>query len=322
MRKTLQFAVLCAACSIALQGSLQARAQSKPNAGLNFSVPEPAALPYSSSLGSFGAASAIPDPPEPSPEGTERPFTPPDMAEYYGLASRMSVGSGISPFGIGIKSAVILTEYFDARADVGLFLYDTGRFEVSGTNVDANIHLASMSAKLDWYPTKSIWRITPGLMLYNGNRLSANIGITGGTSIGVNGKTYFSANANPVTGATPLGGNVAVGLNTVKPAFVISGGFGRFVPHSRRHWSFPSEVGVAFTGKSTLDVNLSGWVCTDAKQKNCSNVADQTNPIGVAFNDNLQAALTKWRRDLGKVPIFPIFASGVMYSFDLPSSRR
>ena len=244
------------------------------------------------------------------------------MEEHYGMASRMSVGSGISPFGIGIKSAIILTPYFDARVDTGLLLYDTGPFEVSGTHVDADIHLVSMTAKLDWYPTNSVWRITPGLMLYNGNRLSANVAINGGTSIGVNGKTYFSANANPVTGATPLGGNVVLSLNTTKPAFVITGGFGRFVPHSRRHWSFPSEVGVAFTGKSDLNVNLTGWVCTNPKQTKCSNVADPNNPVGVEFNNDLQTALTRWRKDLGKVPIFPVFASSVMYSFDLPAARR
>jgi hypothetical protein len=248
-------------------------------------------------------------------------WVPPDMAEHYGMLSRFSIGSGLSPVGIAVQGAVILNERADARLDSNWFLYDTGRFEVSGVNVDGNFHFTSATAKLDWYPTASVWRISPGVMLYNGNRMSGALRLNGGTNFNVNGKDYWSASANPVTGATPLTGNVRIGLNRNKPAFTITGGFGKFVPHSHRHWSFPTEFGVAFVGAPTLDVSLSGWACTDKKQTQCTDISDPNNPIGAQFQSNLNTAVAKWRKELSSVQIYPIVSTSFMYSFDLPSGR-
>ena len=185
---------------------------------------------------SYGPSSemALPDPPEPSPAGRDQPFTPPDMQMHYGRFSRIGVGSGISLLGIGIKGAIILGERLDTRVEGDFYFHDTGRFEIEGFNVDANFHLDTISAKLDWYPTNSVWRITPGVMLFSGERVGANIVINGGTSFSIDGKDYYSATANPVTGATPVNGTVAIGLNPRRPAFTISGGFGKVIPRSRR----------------------------------------------------------------------------------------
>ena len=298
--------------------SLPSKAQLASPVSHSPAEPTSGLQPFSSSaLPSEPApAWATADPADPSPKH-EDPFVPPGMVEHYGFLSRMSVGSGLSPFGIGAKGAVILNEHVDARLDTSWFWYNTGRIEISGVDAVGDFHLASMAAKLDWYPTNSVWRLSPGLLFYNGNRASATLDLTGGTNFTVNGKDYWSASANPVTGATPLQGDVKLGLHTDTPAFTISGGFGRFVPHSHRHWSFPSEIGVAFTGPPTLNVNLSGWVCTDKKQTHCSNIDDPSNPVGIEFQNNLNTALAKWRHDLDRVHIYPIFSTAFMYSFNL-----
>ena len=321
MRKPFHFVVLCSACSIILLGWGQAQTQFKPDAGSTSTLPTP--QPYSSSRVSFDASgdAALPDPPDPSPEGKEEPWVPPDMTKHYGRFSRMGVGGGISPLGIGIRGGVILAEAADLRVDTNLFFYDTGRFEINGFNVDANFHLDSINTKVDWYPFKNPWRITPGVMWYNGNRISATLDIRGGTNLTLNGKDYWSAKTNPATGATPLTGNVAIGLNPRKPAFTIATGFGSYIPRSRRHWSFPTEFGVSFTGAPTIDVNMAGWVCTDKQQTQCSSLTG-SDPIAIQFNNSLQAQIAKYRRDAGKAPIFPIFSGGVMYSFDLPAANR
>jgi hypothetical protein len=64
-------------------------------------------------------------------------------------------------------------------------------------------------------------------------------------------------------------------------------------------------------------VNVAGTACTDKAQSHCSNVADESNPVGLAFNQNLQARLTQWRKDLANVPVSPIFSYGVVYSFNI-----
>jgi hypothetical protein len=270
--------------------------------------------PFSSSA--FSASdSALPEPPDPSPAGREQPFTPPGMEEHYGFLSRMSIGSGISPYGIGVKGAVILSEYADARVDSSWFFYNTGHVEIGGVNAQGDFHLATLGAALDWYPTKSVWRISPGLYFYDGNRISADLNLSGGTDISINGKDYFSSTADPLTGKVDLG------LHSHTPAFTITGGFGKFIPHSKRHWSFPSEFGVAFAGPPTLNVAVSGSVCTDKRQTHCSAVDDPTNPVGIQFQNNLDTALAKWRHNLDYVHIYPIFSFSFMYSFDLPRGR-
>jgi hypothetical protein len=303
-----------------LAGSL--RAQFLPPAERHITSagnrPLPLGMFDSHAAADLAPSPSLPDPPEPSFAVREHPNVETDVTENWGPLSRYGIGGDVSPLGIGIKGAVVLSEYFDARLDTNFFLYDTGRFEISGVNVDANFHLVSMATKLDWYPGNSVWRLSPGLMFFNGNRLSANLNLTSGTSFSVNGTTYISANPNPVTGATPVAGNVAVGLGTNKPEFTVSGGWGRFIPHSHRRWSFPSEFGLVFMGAPSLDVHLSGWACTDKQQTQCTNLGDPTNPIAIQFNTNLQTALTKWRRDLGKVTVYPIVSFSFMYSFDSP----
>jgi hypothetical protein len=276
--------------------------------------------PFSSSADP-GTDPALPDPPDPSPAGREAPFTPPGMTEHYGFLSRLGVGSGISPYGIGAKGVVILGEPFDARVDSSWFFHNTGHIEVNGYNVVGDFHLATLGAALDWYPTKSVWRLSPGLLFYDGNRLSGDLTLDGGTNISINGTEYYSAYANPATGATPLTGKVDLGLHSHTPAFTATGGFGRFVPRSHRHWSFPSEFGVAFAGPPTINVAVAGWVCSDKRQTKCSDVGDTSTTVGKEFNDDLQSALAKWRHNLDVVHIYPIFSFSFMYSFDLPAGR-
>lgn len=263
------------------------------------------------------AAPALPSAPEPAGAGYDHYEVAPSATWHQIPFSRVGIGANVSPLGIGIEGAIVLNHYFDGRVNGNFFNYDTGRFEVDGFNVDAKLHMASVAAALDWYPLGSVWRISPGVMFFNGNQLSGTGTITSGSSFQLENQTYYSANPNPATGATPLVGTGVLGLHTHTPAFTVTGGFGKFIPRSNRHWSFPSEFGVAFTGAPTINVNLTGWACLDARQTECSNVADPTSPIAIDFNDNLQARLNSWRRDLNKVQVYPIFAYSVVYSFNI-----
>ena len=235
----------------------------------------------------------------------------------YGPLSRVGIGADLSPLGVGIKSATILTRYFDARLLINFFNYTSGKFEVSGIRTNATLHLFSAGAALDCYPRNSFWRLSTGLMLHNGNRFSANGVAVPGQSFTVNGQKFYSANANAVTGATPVAGSGVLGLNTRQPEFFLSGGFGRFVPHSERHWSFPSEFGVVFMGSPTVDLATSGWVCKGTEAGSCSPVSSAT-PVATDFNNALQAQLTKWRQSLSSFRVYPVISYGVVYSFDVP----
>jgi len=269
--------------------------------------------------GDVAAAAALPpEPPGPAAAVHEYPGTPTDVTEDWTPFSRIGFGTDLSLLGFGVKSAAVLTEVFDARLEAGFYSYSNGESHINGVNVDAHVRLASMAAKVDWYPMNSVFRLSPGIMLFNGNDLSSDLSVDSGTSFSVNGITYFSAKPNAATGATPFTGKVDVGLHSITPAFTLSGGFGRYIPRSHRHWSFPFEIGAIFTGAPSLNVTVGGWVCKDYKQTLCSDLSDQSNPVAISFNRNLQTALTKYRHDLSVVQVYPILSYGVMYSFNTP----
>jgi hypothetical protein len=274
----------------------------------------------SGTLFALNGAPAFPDPPDPQPiegGGREHFNVTPSAEQHQQPFSRIGIGADVSLLGIGIKEAIVLDQTFDARLMENFFSYTSSRFEVEGFNVNANLHLASTAASLDWYPMNSIWRLSPGVMFYNGNQMSGTINVVPGTSFSLNNQTFYSASANPATGATPLAGTGVLKMYGHQPALTLAGGFGRFIPRSERHWSFPSEFGVVLIGAPTISVNTTGWVCSDYAQTQCSNLADATNPVGIAYNTQLKAQLAKWQNDLNKVTVYPIFTYSVVYSFDI-----
>jgi len=270
---------------------------------------------------SSSSASALPDAPDfafsPAPEPAEGAGNPqregvPYTAEWHQQPfSRIGIGADVSLLGIGIKAATPLDQYFDLRGLFNFFSYHQPRIEVDGFNIYGSLHLASVAAAADFYPKNSIWRLSGGLFLYNGNKVNVATDVAGGTSFKLNGATYYSSTVNPVTGT------VALNLNTLKAAPMFSFGFGRFVPHSNRHWSFPTEFGAIYMGTPSLVVTTAGDVCTDQAQTNCSSVSDQNTTVGQAFNSSLNAQLTKWRKTLNRIQFYPIFSYSVVYSFNI-----
>lgn len=270
-----------------------------------------------SNSGSLGdaddAGAALPAAPEPGfAGGNPQREGVPWAAEWHNQPfSRVGIGADVSLLGIGIKGAVILDEYFDARVDLNFFSYTSPKIEVDGVRVNGNLHLGSGAAKVDLYPKNSIWRVSAGMMMWDGNRATANLSVVGGTSFKLDNTTFYSSTADPLTG------NGLVQFDTLKPAPMASFGFGRFIPRSNRHWSFPTEFGLIYEGSPSLVVNTAGSVCSDQAQTQCSGISDPNSPVGQAYNQSLQAQLNKWRTDLDKVKIYPIFSYSVVYSFNI-----
>ena len=254
---------------------------------------------------------------EASPEGgagqTALPAKGP--RDSVGPFSRIALGAGLSPLGIQLQAATNLSSHFNLRATGNFFNYSTN-FTNSGITATAKLNLASAGASVDVYPFRAGFRISPGLLFYNGNQLTATTAVPGGTSFTLNGTTYYSANANSTTGATPVNGNATLGLNTTKPAFTITTGWGNMIPRNG-HWSFPFEIGVAVIGAPSVNVNLGGWACYDPAQTECTNISSTTNPIAIAIQSNLTAQVAKWTTDLNPLKTYPIVSAGVAYSFHI-----
>ena len=263
------------------------------------------------------AEDELPFAPEPTGGGYDHYEVAPAATWHQVPFSRIGIGANINPLGVGIQSAIVLNHYFDARLVVNFFDFNTGRYEIEGFNTNTDLHMFSTGALLDYYPLGSVFRISPGLMFYNGNQITGNTAVVPGTSFKLNNTTYYSATPNPARGAVPLAATGGVNLNRTKPAFMLTGGFGKVIPRSNRHWSFPFEIGALFMGSPTLNVNVTGWACLNARQTICGDVDDPTNPVAIAFNRDLNSQLAKYRKDLAAWTVYPIISSSVVYSFNI-----
>lgn len=232
-----------------------------------------------------------------------------------GPLSRIGIGAGVSPLGIQLQAATNLTGHLNLRATGNFFNYST-TFTSNGIAADAKLNLASAGIQADLYPFRSGFRVSPGLLFENQNQLTAATNVAPGTSFTLNSTTYYSANANAGTGATPVVGTGTLGLNTTKPAFMATVGWGN-TARGDHHLSFPFDIGAAFVGAPSVKVNLTGWACQDEAQTMCSNLADPNNPISAAVQSNLSAQVAKWTSDLNPLKTYPIVSVGVVYSFSV-----
>ena len=230
--------------------------------------------------------------------------------------SRMAFGAGVSPLGIGFQVATNVNRHLNIRGTGNVFKYSTN-FTTNGLTANANLNLASAGVALDYYPTRLGFRVSPGVLFYNGNLLSASDTVAGGTSFTLNNQTFYSANANTATGATPVSGNAALGLNSTKPAFTITTGWGNMIPRKGGHLSVPFELGVAVTGQPSLNATLGGWACYDQAQTECTNISSTTDPIAIAVQSDLQAQIAKWKSDLSPLKTYPIISIGIAYAFHI-----
>jgi hypothetical protein len=306
------------AALLLLAAAPPARTQSAPLPPSSLSSPSLASAPTTNSTPALPSA---PDPATPASLPADHPVEPYPTNFFYLPFSRVGIGGDVSPLGIGVKGALLLNTVFDARLMQNFFSYSSGRFELSNVNVNASLRLRSTAAAFDWYPFRSVWRFSAGALFLNGNQIAGTTRIASGTSFKLNGQTFYSADPTKVPGAAPITGSGLLGIHTHNPALTLSGGFGRFIPRSERHWSFPSEFGVAFTGPPTVNLNMDGWACLDQKETQCGNVSDASNPVAIQFNNAVQTRLTKLRQSLNSIQIYPLFSYSAVYSFDIRTPR-
>jgi hypothetical protein len=229
--------------------------------------------------------------------------------------SKIAIGTGFSPLGFQISLTTNLHAHLNLRTTGNIFGYST-TYTSDGIPVDGNLNLKSAGAALDIYPFRNGFRVSPGLLFYNDNGVSAKAAVAGGTSFTLNDQTYYSALANPATGATPVTGSGSMNLHMTNPAFTITAGWGNTLPR-HGHWSFPFEVGVAFTGAPRVQATLNGWACYDQAQNLCTDVNSPTDPIALEIQKDLRSEVDKWASDVEWLKTYPIASFGVAYSFSL-----
>lgn len=226
--------------------------------------------------------------------------------------ARVAFGGGISLMGVNMQMATNLDKHTNLRVYGNFFNYTENNITVSNFDMNAKMNFATAGVSMDYYPfPRHGLRLSPGVMLYNQNKISANaIGATG-SNIKLDGQEYYSETSDPLTV------NGSLGLNTNKQAFTLTTGWGNMIPRKGGHWSFPFELGAAFTGTPTVNLALGGSACTtesDAATSGASCVPMASDSTAQA---NLTAQIAKWKNDLNPLKVYPIFSFGISYAFHI-----
>jgi len=211
--------------------------------------------------------------------------------------------------GVNLQMAVIANRYMNLRGTGNFFNYSINNVSVNGLQASGTLNFSSAGAAVDFYPFPNHGlRLSPGVLFLNRNQVAATVIAPGGTSFTLDGYTYYSSLANPVTGMAGLG------LNTQNPAFTITTGWGNMIPRRGGHLSFPFEIGAAFIGSPSVNMALtSGQVCADpAGTLGCMDVVGNAQ-----IQSNLQAQRAKYQNDVNPFRFYPIVSTGIAYSFNL-----
>lgn len=223
---------------------------------------------------------------------------PADNGRMFG--SKIGVGVKMSLLGFGVEAATPVTYHTNVRVGFNAFGY-SHNFTNDGINYNADLNFRSFETHFDWFPFSGSFHLSPGLMLYNGNRIQANAAVPGGEQFTLGGTTYTSDAADPISGTGK------VGFATVAPTFLL--GFGNLVPRRAKHFSVPVEIGAVIEGAPKATLNLQGTAC-DPSGLTCQNVADD-----VPFQNNVIAQQNKLNHDMSSFKVYPILSVGFGYKF-------
>jgi hypothetical protein len=232
--------------------------------------------------------------------------------------SRLGLSVGIGAMGINMQAAVEANRHLNIRGIGNYFKYTVNDIKVSGgngasgTKANAGLNFATAGVALDYYPWPNHgFRLSPGVMLYNQNVISATGTASPGDSITLNSTKYYADSVNPFSL------NPRLGLNTHQQAFTATMGWGNLISRRGGHFSVPFEIGAVFTGVPTLALNITGNGCTNS----ADTAINGPSCVNMATNSNAQAAIAaqiaKYQSDLNPLKVYPILSVGIGYNFRL-----
>jgi hypothetical protein len=212
--------------------------------------------------------------------------------------SKVALGLKASTLGTGLELATPLSRSLNLRVGANIFAFGY-TFSIDGVVYNSDLHFRSAQASLDWFPTHSSFHISPGI-LYGRNSLSALATVPPGQSFSLGDQPLINSIDDAIGGTAS-----AVFPRNFAPTLMV--GFGNMIPRTGNHFSFPLELGVAFTGRPQIDLKLSGTACTT---DGCFySVTDPTTQIA------LQKEIVKLNNDVRWFPVYPIVSAGVAYRF-------
>jgi hypothetical protein len=203
--------------------------------------------------------------------------------------------------GGGAEVAVRLTHYTNIRAGFNVLSYSRD-FNKDGITYNGTLGFKIVEAHYDIFPFAANFHVSPGILIYAGDPITANVKVPGGQTFTLGSATYYSDTA------TPLSGTGKIDFNRAAPVATI--GWGNLVPRNHKHFSVPFEIGVAFQGSPKATLSLAGSACEAPGNVNCVSAA--TDP---GVQANVQSEQSKLNNSMSLFKVYPIVSIGFGYKF-------
>lgn len=216
-----------------------------------------------------------------------------------GAFSSVGVGVQLSTLGVGIEADTPLIHRFNLRGGFNMFRYSRP-ITNNGIQYQGSLRFQSVEAHLDYYFLGPL-HVSPGVLLYNGNQVTATALVPGGQSFSLGGTSYTSSAADPVNG-TGL-----VDFVRVSPTVMV--GVGNLAPRNGKHFGYMAEIGMAYMGPANVELNMTGSVC-DPTGVNCRTIASDP-----AVQANVTAQQNKIQNDIYPYRFYPIISVAFGYRF-------
>lgn len=237
-------------------------------------------------LGASEADAPPPPPPAPNPAGLFKPS--------FGVVAKGSM------LGIGGDVGVAITPFFNVRGGFNGFNFSHG-FNNDGIHYDGILRFRSVEALVDITPLRDWFHISPGMLVYNGNQITAKASVPGGQNFNLGSATFRSSPTDPIHGT----GQLVV----KKAAPMVMFGFGNPIPHSH-HFTIFHDFGVVFQGIPTTTLNLAGTACDPVTGLACVNAATNST-----VQTQIKAEQDKINKDTSIVKFYPVASLGIGIRF-------
>ena len=212
--------------------------------------------------------------------------------------SRIAFGTRVGTLGWGGQVATPLTSRLNLRGSASFFNFGYG-LTVDGADYNSELHLKSGMVSVDYFPFRSSFHVSPGFLIFK-STAGATMNVAGGNSFSLGDADYTSDPNDPIHGS----GAIKFG-RTFMPALTV--GFGNMIPRREgSHWSVPVDIGLAYTGQNSMEINLAGSAC---QQGGCGGTSDSD------FQHNVAQEQSDINASMKRFKIYPILTSGVTYRF-------
>lgn len=239
--------------------------------------------------------------------GTGAPAAPQGSPAPSQSLPRFGLAAGVSTLGATIQAATAVTRrsnlrfgFSDLSYNATSLMSEIGFPSNQTITYSTTLRLRSAEILYDQY-FKGPFHISPGVMIYDGNKAGGNASVASGQYFTLGGVPYYSQAGNPIAGTW------MIGSRKVAPMVLL--GFGNLLPRSSRHFTVNFDLGVVFQGSPNAVLNLNGGACS-GPGSGCVNAA--TNSTVQA---NIQSEQTSIGSGLSAFKYYPVVSLTFGYKF-------